>query len=178
MDGFGEIYHLKVLHKATVAPYYESVAGLTDAFGPVVRQIGVRTSLTKELEKNPAEQRFLRHATTQYLIPPNSLLCHQVDHIQFWQFYPIDNDPGRCRVELHLYWPPPLDEEGRKKAEFNLDVLWNVTTTEDFPQSDSMYANLASGALRDVVFGRNEPALIHYHKQIAEAVGSTAVEDL
>jgi len=28
------------------------------------------------------------------------------------------------------------------------------------------------------VFGRNEPALIHYHKQIAQAVGGTAIEDI
>jgi phenylpropionate dioxygenase-like ring-hydroxylating dioxygenase large terminal subunit len=178
MDGFGESYHLKVLHKTTIAPYYEGLAGLTDPFGPVVRNIGVRSSVTNELAKDPAEQRFLRHATVQYMIPPNALLSHQVDHVQFWQIYPVGCDPGRCRVEMHLYWPPPIDEEGGRKAQFNLDVLWNVTTTEDFPQSDRIHANLASGAIREVVFGRNEPALIHYHKQIAQAVGGTAIEEL
>ena len=178
MDGFGESYHLKVLHKATIAPYYEGIAGLTDALGPVVRNIGVRSSVGKELEKSPVDQRFLRHATIQYMIPPNALLSHQVDHVQFWQIYPIGRDPGRCRVDLHLYWPPPIDEEGRRKAEFNLDVLWEVTTTEDFPQSDRIYANLASGAIRELVFGRNEPALIHYHKEIARAAGGGAVEDI
>ena len=178
MDGFGESYHLKVLHKATIAPYFEGIAGLTDALGPVVRNIGVRSSVDKELAKDPADQRFLRHGTIQYMIPPNALLSHQVDHVQFWQIYPIGGDPGRCRVELHLYWPQPIDEEARRKAEFNLDLLWNVTTTEDFPQSDRIHANLASGAMREVVFGRNEPALIHYHKQIAQAVGGTAIEDI
>lgn len=177
MDGFGESYHLKVLHKGTIAPYYEA-AGLTDPLGPVVRHVGVRSSIARELAKDPAEQRFLRHGTIQYMIPPNALLSHQVDHVQFWQIYPVGRDPGRCRVELRLYWPAPIDEEGRRKAEFNLDVLWKVTTTEDFPQSDRIHANLASGAIRELVFGRNEPALIHYHKQIARAVGGEAIDDI
>lgn len=116
-------------------PSYYEVAGLTDPLEPVVRNIGVRSSVEKELAKDPAEQRFLRHGTIQYMIPPNALLSHQIDHVQFWQIYPIGRDPGRCRVELHLYWPPPIDEEGRRKAEFNLDVLWKVTTTEDFPRA-------------------------------------------
>jgi hypothetical protein len=159
-------------------PSYYEVAGLTDPLEPVVRNIGVRSSVEKELAKDPAEQRFLRHGTIQYMIPPNALLSHQIDHVQFWQIYPIGRDPGRCRVELHLYWPPPIDEEGRRKAEFNLDVLWKVTTTEDFPQSDRIHANLASDAIHQIVFGRNEPALIHYHKQIARAVGGGAIDDI
>ncbi len=178
MDGFAESYHLKVLHKTTIAPYFEGVPGLTDAMGPVVRIIGVRTSIEKELEKAPAEQRFVRHGTIQYLIPPNTVISHQVDHVQFWQIYPVAGDPGRCRVELHLYWPAPVDEEARRKAEFNLDLLWKVTTSEDFPQSDRIYANLAGGAIRELVFGRNEPALIHYHKQIARAVDGKGIAEI
>ena len=178
MDGFAESYHLKVLHKATIAPYFEGIAGLTDRLGPVVRNIGVRSSIEKELAKEPTEQRFRRHGTIQYLIPPNALLSHQVDHVQFWQFHPIARDPGRCRVEMHLYWRQPIDEEARRKAEFNLDLLWNVTTTEDFPQSDKIHANLASGAIRELVFGRNEPGLIWYHEGIARAVGGTSVRPI
>jgi phenylpropionate dioxygenase-like ring-hydroxylating dioxygenase large terminal subunit len=178
MDGFAESYHLKVLHKATIAPYFEGVPGLTDVMGPVVRNIGVRTTIEKELERAPADRRFVRHGTIQYLIPPNAVLSHQVDHVQFWQIYPIGSDPGRCRVELHLYWPRPVDDEGRRKAEFNLELLWKVTTTEDFPQSDRIHSNLVSGAIRELVFGRNEPALIHYHKQIARAAGGQFISDI
>ncbi len=177
MDGFAESYHLKVLHKATIAPYFEGI-GLTDRLGPVVRNIGLRSSIEKELAKDPAERRFLRHGTTQYLIPPNALLSYQVDHVQFWQIYPSGRDPGRCRVQFHLYWPPPIDDEARRKAEFNLDLLWKVTTTEDFPQSDRIHANLASGAIRELVFGRNEPGLVWFHEEIARAVGGTAVRPI
>lgn len=175
MDGFAESYHLKVLHKATIAPYF-AVAGLTDGLGPIVRMIGVRTSVEQELEKPAEERRFVKHGTIQYLIPPNAVLSHQVDHVQFWQIDPLGAD--RSRVALHLYWPKPIDELARKKADFNLDILWNVTTTEDFPQSDAIQANLACGAIRELVFGRNEPALIHYHEAIAAAAGGPWIEPI
>ena len=134
--------------------------------------IGVRSSIDKEWAKDEADRRFIRHGTIQYLLPPNIVLTHQVDHIQLWQVYPIAGDPERCRASLSLYWPTPIDDAARKKCQFNLDVLWQVTNDEDFPQSIAIHRNLASGAIPELVFGRNEPSLIHYHRQIAAAIDS------
>lgn len=172
MDGFTESYHIAALHKQTIKPYYYTHPGLSDAFGPTVRMIGVRSSIDREFDKPAADRRLLPHGTTQYLIPPNVVLTHQVDHIQFWQIYPIDAAPDRCSIHFSLYWPAPMDEEARRKSQFNVDILWKVTTEEDFPQSLAIQRNLASGAIPELVFGRNEPALIHYHQQIAAAIGS------
>jgi hypothetical protein len=120
--------------------------------------IGVRSSIDKEWAKDEEERRFIRHGTIQYLIPPNIVLTHQVDHIQLWQMYPVAGDPERCRASLSLYWPAPIDDAAQKKCQFNLDVLWQVTNDEDFPQ--------ASGAIPELVFGRNEPSPIRYHRQM------------
>jgi phenylpropionate dioxygenase-like ring-hydroxylating dioxygenase large terminal subunit len=175
VDGFAESYHLKVLHKDTIAPYYYAAPGLVDPIGAVTRMIGVRKSIDAELARPPDEQRFVRHGTIQYLIPPNAVLVHQVDHVEFWQVHPLAGEPGRCRAELRLYWPAPLDTEARRKAELNLEVLWNVTTTEDMPQAERIHAALASGALPELVFGRNEPALIHYHEAIEAAAAGGGI---
>jgi phenylpropionate dioxygenase-like ring-hydroxylating dioxygenase large terminal subunit len=178
VDGFAESYHLGSLHKATIAPYYYTHPSLSDRFGPVARMIGVRSSIDKEWTNIESERRFTKHGTIQYLIPPNIVLTHQVDHIQLWQIYPVDGDPNRCRVSFSLYWPAPLDEAARKKSQFNIDVLWQVTNEEDFPQSVNIHRNLASGAIPELVFGRNEPSLIHYHRQIAAAIGSDLLRDI
>ena len=50
----------------------------------------------------------------------------------------------------------------------NVDLVWDVTTQEDFPQSVAIHRNLASGDVPELVFGRNEPALIYYHQNIAK----------
>jgi phenylpropionate dioxygenase-like ring-hydroxylating dioxygenase large terminal subunit len=175
VDGFTESYHIKALHKETISPYYYTTPSLTDRFGPTSRMIGVRSTIDKELEKPAQERRFLRHGTTQYLIPPNIVLTHQVDHIQLWQVYPVNGAADRCRINLSLYWPSPMDAEAERKSRFNIDVLWKVTSEEDFPQSLAIHRNLASGAMPELVFGRNEPALIHYHEQIAKAIASDAL---
>lgn len=175
VDGFTESYHIGALHKHTINPYYYTHPGLTDAFGPTARMIGVRSSIDREFDKPAADRRLLPHGTTQYLIPPNVVLTHQVDHIQLWQMYPLDGAPDRCSIQFGLYWPAPLDEEGQRKSQFNVDVIWKVTTEEDFPQSLAIQRNLASGAVPELVFGRNEPALIHYHQQIAAAIGGDAL---
>ena len=132
--------------------------------------IGVRTSIDRELDKPAEQRRLLPHGTTQYLIPPNVVLTHQVDHVQLWQVYPLDRAADACRIQFGLYWPAPLDAEAIRKSQFNIDVIWKVTTEEDFPQSMAIHQNLASGSVAELVFGRNEPALIHYHQQLNAGV--------
>jgi len=178
IDGFAEAYHINALHKDTIAPFYYCHPALTDAFGPVVRMIGVRSSIDREFAKPPEARRLLPHGTTQYLIPPNVVLTHQVDHIQLWQVYPVKGAADQCRIAFNLYWPAPMDAEAERKSQFNVDIIWKVTSEEDFPQSLAIHQNLASGAVPEIVFGRNEPALIHYHQQIAAAIGSDALREV
>jgi hypothetical protein len=61
---------------------------------------------------------------------------------------------------------PPASERSRQYFVKNLDVLLGVTNTEDFPAQERVQRNLASGALPEVVYGKMEPALVHYHTAI------------
>ena len=171
IDGFCESYHIAALHKDTIAPYYYATPSLTDLMGDTVRMIGVRRGIDKEFDKPARERQLLPHGTTQYLIAPNVVLTHQVDHLQFWRVYPHP-DADHCRIEFSLYWPKPMNEEAERKSQFNIDLIWKVVTTEDFPQSLAIHRNLKSGALDAVYFGKNEPALSHYHSVIAKHINS------
>ena len=173
LDGFAETYHIAPLHKDTISPFYYSNSTLVDKLDEVVHLVSPRKTIDKEFNKPTAQQgAVLPYCTTEYLLAPNVLLTHQVDHIQFWTVYPVDG-AHNCRVELRLFWPKPMDDEARHKAELNVDLVWDVTTKEDFPQSVAIHRSLASGALPHLVFGRNEPGLIYYHQNIANAIGST-----
>ena len=172
IDGFAETYHIAPLHKNTISPYYYSTSTLTEQMGEVVHLVSPRKTIEKEFQKPEAEQgEILPYCTTEYILAPNVLLTHQVDHIQFWTVYPVEG-ANRCRVELNVFWPNPMDEDAERKAKLNVDLVWQVTTDEDFPQSVSIHSNLVSGALPNLIFGRNEPALISYHQNIAKAIGS------
>jgi len=172
LDGFAETYHIAPLHKDTISPFYYSGSTAVDILGKVVRLVSPRKTIDREFDKPADEQtQVLPYTTTEYLLAPNVLLTHQVDHIQFWTAYPIDG-AQRCRIELNVFWPGDMDDEAWKKARLNVDLVWQVTTDEDFPQSVAIHKNLAGGKLPDLVFGKNEPALIKYHQNIADAIGS------
>jgi phenylpropionate dioxygenase-like ring-hydroxylating dioxygenase large terminal subunit len=173
IDTFTEPYHIPWLHKTTIAPHYYFDRWIYDAYGPHGRFIGVRKSVAAELDK-PADEapRLLPHATTQYLLLPNAVLCHQIDHVELWRLAPLAVD--RTRVSTSLFAPAePKSEKERAYWIKNLDVLLQVTQSEDFPAMARIQRNLASGAVPEVVYGRMEPALVHFHEAVDAALAAS-----
>jgi phenylpropionate dioxygenase-like ring-hydroxylating dioxygenase large terminal subunit len=166
VDTFAEAYHIPFLHQASIAPHYYGDRWLFDAYGPHARFVGLRKSVAAELEKpDESDRRLLPHATTQYLLLPNAVLCHQIDHVELWRLEPLAVD--RTRVSTSVFAPrPPQSEKEHAYWVKNLDVLLAVTQGEDFPLMARIQQNLASGALPEVVYGRNEPALAHFHASV------------
>ena len=54
-------------------------------------------------------------------------------------------------------------------------MLLGVTNTEDFPAQEAIHRNLASGVLPEVVYGKMEPALVHYHTAINKLLADAGV---
>ena len=170
LDGFCEAYHLDSLHKKTLAPLVYTKAALIDRISRTVRSIGVRKTIEED-DKAAAERRLQPHGTMQYLIAPNAVLQELAGGVHLWRICPVDGAVDRCRVELTHYCRAPMDDEAKENAQLAIDRVWMITTTEDFPQSLLIHKNLASGALPELVFGRNEPGLIHYHSLMRETIG-------
>jgi len=166
VDTFTEPYHIPWLHKASIAPDYYFDRWIFDAFGPHGRFIGVRKSVAAEYEKpDESERRLLPHGTTQYLLLPNAVLCHQIDHVELWRLTPLAVD--RTRVSTSVFAPgEPKSDKERSYWVRNLDALLRVTNSEDFPLMARIQRNLASGAVPGVVYGRMEPALVHFHASV------------
>jgi hypothetical protein len=51
-----------------------------------------------------------------------------------------------------------------------MQLVLDVVTGEDFPAGRSIQIGLTSGAQTHTVFGRNEPAMIHYHRSMQAAL--------
>lgn len=171
LDTFTEAYHIRFLHKQTIAPYFLCDL-IFDAFGPNPRAIGLRKSVVEQLKDKPrSEWSLLPYATAQYFLVPNGLLVYQLDHIEIWRLTPVD--VGTVHVATSVFAPePPKDDKARRHMTKNLDILLKVTESEDFPQMERIQKNLESGALPELVYGRIEPALVHMHKSINEALAA------
>jgi phenylpropionate dioxygenase-like ring-hydroxylating dioxygenase large terminal subunit len=170
LDTFCESYHIRSLHRNSIAATYLSEVSICDAFGPHPRMIGLLKSVLGEIEKpDETDWRFLPHTTAQLIFMPSGLITYQRDHIELWRLTPLAVD--RTLVRTSLYAPQaPETDKARDYWRRNLDLLLNVTTTEDFPLMERIHRGLAAGAADELVYGRNEPALIHLHRSINAAL--------
>ena len=173
IDTFLEGYHIPHLHRRTIAPYFIGNVGTFDAAGPHSRMCVPRNSIETQRPLADDRRGFLPHIIALYQLFPNAVLIWQVDHVELWRAFPDRIDPGRCEVELTLYRPEPT-ERPAAYWEKNRDIAIRTVLEEDFPLGERMQVGFESGATGEVVYGRNEPSLVHFHKSIRDALGVTA----
>lgn len=173
LDTFTESYHIRTLHRDSLAPTFNSDTVIFESFGRHALSVGLRKDVTDELAKPRDEWSLLPYGTIQYFLVPNALVVHQLDHVEVWRVEPLTVDT--CRTVTSIYAPSePATEKARNYFLKNLDLLLAVTGTEDFPLMESIQKSLASGALPEIVYGRNEPPLIHLHQSINQALAEAA----
>jgi phenylpropionate dioxygenase-like ring-hydroxylating dioxygenase large terminal subunit len=174
-DTFTESYHIFSLHRNTLAPDMLSTPFLGDWFGPHMRGAVMRRDVADLLERDESEWELRPHASIVYLLFPHAILNLPMSgHAELWEIYPEPEDPHRARVSMKFYVPSePATEEERGFWEANVDFTHRVVFEEDFAQQEDIHRSLRSGFLPEVVYGRNEPGLIHHHEQIALALADT-----
>jgi len=164
IDTFLEVYHVAVLHRATIDPLIHSDYSLFDPFGPHGRMIVTRKSIG-ELDSMPRDDwPFWPHTTIVWALQPNTILIYQQDHAQLYQAVPGDH-PGESDITVSIYVPQDTtwtDDHWQK----NFDLLIEVTDTEDFVTCAGMQRGFEAGAQEFITFGTNEPLLAHYEREL------------
>lgn len=170
VDTFLEPYHVPVLHRDSVARYYLAAPSLVDGFGPNLRYHSLQRDFV-ELADLPAEEwELASRSTIEYLLAPNTVLSHSVDHLAVYRFLPTAVD--RTVVELVVHTPAPVDgDAGRAHFDRTLELHQRVSGGEDFAEQERIWRALASGAVTETVVGRNEPGVIHFHDQLNALLG-------
>lgn len=171
IDTFLEVYHVPVLHKESLGDLLHGDYALFDAFGPNGRIVATRLSID-ELDDTPREAwSLLDHATIVWLLQPNTVLIYQQDHAQLYQARPGPT-AGESIITASSYVPRtstrPDDHWQR-----NFDLVVQVTETEDFVTCSGMQAGFAAGAQSHITFGRNEPLLQHFHRELDAMLSSS-----
>lgn len=172
VDTFHEGYHIGFLHRDSLTGILHGNVTDFEPFGPNHRLIFPRRKLDR-LKAEPEEAWDLMWNTaTVYALFPNTLLVTQGDHMEVHRVFPAEGRPDRAVMETGFYVPKaPTTDEERRHWEANFDLVIKVVLTEDFPAGRSMQLGFASGAQDEVVYGRNEPAMIHYHQSLRRALG-------
>jgi nitrite reductase/ring-hydroxylating ferredoxin subunit len=170
LDTFTESYHIRWLHRNTLAPMFNSDCVIYEGFGRNFLSVGLRANVLEEIAKPQDEWSLLPYGTIQYFLVPNALVVYQLDHVELWRVEPLE--VGRVRTHTSIFAPEPPSEKALRYWTKNLDLLLKVTGTEDFPTMERIYATLASGAVPEVVYGRIEPPLVHFHTTLNETLAA------
>jgi phenylpropionate dioxygenase-like ring-hydroxylating dioxygenase large terminal subunit len=172
VDTFHEGYHIGFLHRDSLKPILHGNVADFEAFGPNHRLTFPRNKLER-LSAEPEERWDLMWNTTLiYSLFPNTVLILQGDHVELSRIFPREARVDRAVMELTLYVPrAPITQEERTHWDKNMQLALDVVVGEDFPAGRSIQIGLTSGAQTHTVFGRNEPAMIHYHRSMQAALG-------
>jgi len=171
MDTFGETYHFSKLHKDSLALSFHGNVQAYDTYGRNHRMTLVRREID-EMRKRPEESwEISQGAFPVYYLFPNIQLNVAPFGLVMVRTYPDPKDPARSVSRIGFYSrPEPLEESA--------DLIRNISQTfsdvirdEDYAVAARSQLGAEAGVPEFNVFGRNEPALHHYHNTYREALG-------
>lgn len=173
VDGFLETYHFKFLHGKTIGPYIRSNFGPFQEYGANVRMVVLRTSYEEAVLDADGPVDPMPHIAVAYQLFPNTVVVWQGTHFETWTSYPTDGAPDKCTIRVSVLIPEPTTpEDGNRDWDRNWAILTGTVLEEDFEVSRRAQAGYATGAITKVIYGRNEPALQAFHRNIAERIPS------
>ncbi|HZR82742.1 MAG TPA: SRPBCC family protein [Candidatus Binatia bacterium] len=169
IETFLEAYHVPSLHARSLGAGILGTPAAWDAFGRSGRLVAVRRSLTDLRSLPQSEWNLLDHSVVLYLLFPNTMLIHQIDHVEVVQAHPLSSDEST--ITYCLYTPAPADDD-RARAHFqkNFDLLVAVTEGEDFRVGEEIQRGFHVPGADRVIYGRNEPGVAHYHRMVNDCL--------
>ena len=194
-DTFGETYHFQKLHRNTLGQLFHGDNLAYETFGRNHRFV-FASRFIDTLRDVPEEEWTLpMGATLLYYIFPNIQVIIGRGTTNLVKIYPHQGDPAHSTSRICHYFTENAmaaekeahatgnaltlaevyDFEARKEKVLNLAVVNEVFDStieqEDYAMGERIQQSAESGALDTVVFGRNEPALHHYHNGYRDALG-------
>jgi len=171
-DTFLESYHIFSLHRESLGPDMLSTPFVAEFFGPHARGVVMRREVTRLLERDESEWELRPLASIFYMLFPCAVInMPMTGHAELWEFYPEPGSPHRTRVTAKFYVPrAPADDRERGFWDANVRYTMRVVFDEDLAQQEDIHRSLRTGLLPEVIYGRNEPALIHHHRQVELAL--------
>lgn len=171
IDTFGETYHFPTLHRNTLAPNFHGNVQTYDTFGRNHR-MGLCYKSIDELRAEPREKWHIsRAALPVYYLFPNIQLNVLSRSVVLVRLYPNPEDPARSLARLSFYATAEALDTEPGLVEMIVQGFSDVIRDEDFEVAARSQLGSDCGIPEHVLFGRNEPALHHYHNTYREALG-------
>jgi phenylpropionate dioxygenase-like ring-hydroxylating dioxygenase large terminal subunit len=168
-DGYLEGYHFAAAHPQTIHPRSLSNVMHFTAFGPHMRVGYPQVKIKEALGALPRES-WGEHENDGYdfvrTIFPNVSIFFAPEITQVAQLIPGDTPDKNVTNLMFIRRDPPRDADDSAAIENMMNWLRDVVDVEDYGVGLQVQKGLESGALKSVIFGRNERGNHYFHKYV------------
>jgi len=197
-DTFGETYHFQKLHKNTLGQIFLGNNLHLKEFGRHHRFVTANGAI-HQMRALPEDEWSISDATfVLYYLFPNIQLVVNADSVTLIRIYPDESNPGRSVTRISFYYSQEAmvqveadaEAEAQSQAEHtpddvysidqrknsgpslaaSLEVFRSTIEMEDYVMGEMQQRSAQNGLLKEIIFGRNEPALHHFHNSYREAL--------
>lgn len=169
MDGYLEAYHHDTVHANTLGPHTTGNLLVHDTFGPHQRLTLARRNIS-DLNDIPEEEwkagEYLR--LIHSIFPNMSVSGILGDHCLVSQILPGDNPEETVTIQTIMAAKKPETDEEKAKTEAFSEMAKYAVGQEDYLIGGTIQDCIDSGANDVFLIGRNEPAIQHYHRMVAD----------
>ncbi|MGR8947721.1 MAG: aromatic ring-hydroxylating oxygenase subunit alpha [Gammaproteobacteria bacterium] len=199
-DTFGENYHFDALHGTRLNNLFYGDATAYDEYGRNHR-LTLPSRYIDVLRDKPHNQWNVTDAgVVVYYVFPNTQIVLANRIISIFRIYPDRDEVGRSKTQISFYSAPHIgaeiaedssakldgknvyDADVSQRLEFNLEtqieIIKSTLDEEDYYMGEKSQQAAASGKVEYFVFGRNEPALHHFHQNFREALKQPPLESV
>ena len=201
-DTFGETYHFGKLHKDTLGQLYYGNNLHFQTFGRHHRFVTANRGIDRLRQLPESEWHIARGTFVLYHLFPNIQLICDPQAATLIRIYPHGADPGRSVTRISFYLTAEAAaaaqahdaEHFQTEAVYNyevragsnaqasvkasMEVFHSTIELEDYAMGEMQQRAAQNGQLKEILFGRNEPALHHFHSSYREALGQPPLEAL
>lgn len=176
VDSYGEIYHLNVLHTETLDKEVVGNAQTFDGFGKNLRMVIANEKINLMRLLMPIREKwpYKQITYTVYFFYPNVLMMVDAFGVDFLRIFPLDNSPSKSRTIHAWYIDPNVQKyfaDNESAYADRLKRFRDVVENEDYAIAEDIQVNAELGFQSDIVLGRNEIALQHFHNVHRSGLG-------
>jgi phenylpropionate dioxygenase-like ring-hydroxylating dioxygenase large terminal subunit len=173
LDGYLEVYHHDSVHGRTVGEHTVGNLLVWDVYGPHQRMVFGRRSLGELIDQPESAWEPERHIRRIHSVFPNLSISGILgDHCLVSQIWPGPTPATTITRQTVLCAKPPETAAEQAATEAFSTMTLAAVRDEDYTIGFGIQAALGSGANSEFLFGRNEPAVQHYHRWIAKLCGA------
>jgi len=203
-DTFGETYHFQKLHKNTLGQLFYGNNLHLKEFGRHHRFVTASRGIDQLREKPEKDWNIMQGTFVLYYLFPNIQLVVSDETCTLVRIYPDKDNPGRSTTQIGFYYTQAIIDKGSagkiddsiakvtaenaydrdvgddavQTLEGSLEIFSSTIEHEDYLMGEYQQKSAENGLLTEVIFGRNEPALHHFHNSFRQALGLEGLEQV